>query len=822
MSSVPQSKQANESGQLSRLETLRALRIWLVEGCVATVQITLTGGAFQTGFALLLGCNSFLLGVLAAIPSGVGLLQLGAAYLSDRFSSRKVIVTSFALISRLAWIPILLIPFLLPRALWVGTFLIIILIASVFGTLSSPLWTAWISDLVPADNRGRYFGAKNMYGGVTGMVVSVVAGWFLDHMTKTQHWPPLDAFAVLFVIGSVFAIGSFALGRASPDVPIVKTDTDRPTFQMLLVSYKAPFQDDAFRRLIAYFVVIAIAQSIAGQFFVAYPLTYLHLDYTVLQLLNSIASVASLLTMPLWGYLADKYGNKPILTIATFFILAAPFLWCLTEPDSYRGFYSVTGHGHLVVSSSKIWIAVLNLCSGAGWAGVGLTQFNMMIGSSTPQSRAVTIATISAVVGVVSGVSPLLGGALMQTLAGVHFPAHGLVRNNYHVLFLLSAALRLVALWCATLLLEPASRSAGYVLGQIRAAKPLGAFSALQRLSRGGTSDHRRRAVADLGRLKTPVAVEELVRALDDVSLLVREEAATALGEIGDARAVPPLVSKLGDPASGIAGEAAKALGKIGDKDALPALAAAAQLEGPLPRRIAAIEALGQIPDERILPLLLSFAEETDPSLRLAAIRALLSQEAFARRADVAATLLKLWEHETDPTLLAALADALSHTERPDYAQALLSVYDRIASPVFRREVLNAVASLIAGRDSFYAYLRLDAFARDETITKVLQTLQRQLAGRQSHLRAVVRLRQALESYTKGDYSESLHHLYQTVELLSNAADQLTGSEASRATRGVLEALDQRTRDGRGATGEEVLLAVFLTRHFISLQAREK
>ena len=77
---------------LSRLQVRRALRLWTLEGCVATVQISLTSGAFQTGFALFLGCSPFWLGALGGIPALAGLVQLLSSYLAQRYGERKPLV----------------------------------------------------------------------------------------------------------------------------------------------------------------------------------------------------------------------------------------------------------------------------------------------------------------------------------------------------------------------------------------------------------------------------------------------------------------------------------------------------------------------------------------------------------------------------------------------------------------------------------------------------------------------------------------------------------------------------------------------------------
>ena len=450
---------------LSRLQTRRALRLWTLEGCVATVQISLTGGAFQTGFALFLGCTPFWLGALGGIPALAGLVQLFSSFLAQRYGNRKPLVMWFALVSRLLWVPMLLIPFALPRPLWVGTFLTLTLISSLLANVAQPLWTAWITDLVPEDNRGRYFGRRNMYAGWVGLLVPIVGGYFLDAATKQHEMSQMVAFAIIFASATVFGFGSFAAASQSPDVPQRKPGADGEVRESALAYYRAPFADRNFQRLIAYVALMVVAQSIAGQFFTVYQLQYLGLNYTAFQLLSAVASLGSLASMPLWGYLADKYGNKPILMIC-----CASSVWCRRCSGSWPrrmaslGCGGMTGQHHLRVSLTKLDVMVLNVFAGVGWAGVGLTQFNLMIGIAPSEKRTVYVSAIAAVAGLAGGLAPVAGGALMEAMAGFHGTSEGLIRNNYHVLFLLSAVLRGAAMFLVGPIGEAGSQQTRYVL----------------------------------------------------------------------------------------------------------------------------------------------------------------------------------------------------------------------------------------------------------------------------------------------------------------------------------------------------------------------
>lgn len=799
------------AGGLSRLDVRRALRLWTAEGSLATVQITLTQGAFLTGFALLLHCSDFVIGVLAAIPAFAGLLQLVSSYFAQRYGRRKQLVAWFSLAARLLWVPILLIPFVLPPALWVGAFLILTLLSSVLLNVSNPLFMAWITDLVPADNRGRYFGRRNMFAGLVGMVTSILGGAFLDVVTRQHTYSQPLAFAILFGIATSFAFPSFGVALSSPDPGAPRADGAEPEGAGgMLAYYAAPFADGRFRRIMLFLAGLVLAQTVAMQFFMVYQIKVLALNYTVLQLLGAVASLSSLAAMPLWGYLADKYGNKPILMICLGLIVLPPFLWLPTRPDPFPGLWGWEG-GHWHVSVSKVLIVVLNLVSGVGWAGIGLTQFNLMIGAAPPERRTVYVSAVAAVSGLVGGLGPLLGGAIIELLAHLPYPAHGLVRSSYHVLFVLSGLLRLGALALLRPIPEQGSRGARYVLDQLRATKPVGSIASLQKLSRAGSAQARQEAAEELGRLKTPVAVEELVKALDDVALPVREQAAVALGEIGDRRALPPLMRKLSDPAAGIEGAAATALGKIGDRAALPSLAAAAQL-GPLPRQLAAIEALGRLSDPRATEAVQAFLPEAP--LRLAALRALAEREDPASAPRLRAELAD----ERDPAALAVLADALGRVGDAPAVPALLAALDRThatQAPTVRREILNAVGSILGGRDSFYPFLALDAYARDETVGKILLNIQRRFRTRAVRdrpagaARLSLRVKQALKAYVAGDLGSCLRRLAQAGALLPAGGGESRTRAATREALGVLAA---RAATGGEPTPEEVLLGVFLVR----------
>jgi HEAT repeat protein len=82
----------------------------------------------------------------------------------------------------------------------------------------------------------------------------------------------------------------------------------------------------------------------------------------------------------------------------------------------------------------------------------------------------------------------------------------------------------------------------------------------------------RRKAVAALGEIGDPKAVDPLIGALKDKGNIVRDSTVTALGKIGGPRAVDPLIEALKDNDYGVRRSALKALENIGDAKAVEPL----------------------------------------------------------------------------------------------------------------------------------------------------------------------------------------------------------------------------------------------------------
>ena len=144
----------------------------------------------------------------------------------------------------------------------------------------------------------------------------------------------------------------------------------------------------------------------------------------------------------------------------------------------------------------------------------------------------------------------------------------------------------------------------------------------LVKLLSGEELNVRVEAAKALGQLRQLEVVPDLINAMGDVDLLVRQAAAESLVEVGE-EAVPALVATLKGSGGRLTPHALWALGEIGSRNAVDALLTAA--ESPSWRlRWSAIESLGDVGGERAIEALINALGDRDQRVRSAAGKALM------------------------------------------------------------------------------------------------------------------------------------------------------------------------------------------------------
>ena len=438
---------------LTRPEIDRGLRVSIVEGAFAMVYSTLGGGMFLTGLALWLGANSFQIALLSAIPALVTGFGFLSGYLVRRAGERKALLIWTAGIGRSVFF--VLVPFLLLRmkvslVLFFATVALSSLIMNVAGTV----WQSWISDLVPEERRGRFFGLRNAIHGVLGVATAYAAGLGMDWLKAKGHEP--TGYALAFGLAVIFGLVSTLLLNRQPEPELAP----RPRLS-LRDTFIGPLKETQFSRLALFLAVWFLTGTLASPFYLVHLMKNLHFSFAAIGVYSIIGGVTGMVMQLLWGRAIDRFGARPVTVLNFALVGVMPLLWLFATP-SFR---------------LPIWGDAL--MNGLVWSGASLGLWNLLLDlADDPSHRESYFAIYTVVTGLGGFTASMLAGVIAQTLHGFRLKLLGLEFVNYDVLFLAAGLSRFA---CLPLLLRVRERGSKSVRHTVRAVTALG----LWRINRG-------------------------------------------------------------------------------------------------------------------------------------------------------------------------------------------------------------------------------------------------------------------------------------------------------------------------------------------------
>ena len=405
--------------------------VW--EGALANIFVVLTSGAFVTGMALMLGANDFEIGLLVALPFLAQAAQPLSSLLPRVNEKRKRISVLGVTLGRQTWL--LAIPLLFVKGEWVlPIFLLIVTLSSVANMLVAPVWLGWISDIVPRDIRGRFFGARSASIAVTTLVFSILGSLVLDWFNTREQAP--GGFAAILVVAAIAgAVASLVLSRT----------TDRPArpravSQVAPGDWLRPVRDPEFRRLLRLFVTWNFAIGISAPFFAPHMLVNLKMSFFMIGLYSAGQSIIAVASNRPWGVLIDRFGPRSVLIFCATGIGLIPLFW-------------------LPLRSDYLWLlAVEMVFSSFLWAGFNLAAFTLPIDTSPRDDRTYYLAWFATVTGLAFFAASFLGGILAESWSTFSWPVGKQIFLNYHIIFVISAGLRMASAALLYVLTEPSER----------------------------------------------------------------------------------------------------------------------------------------------------------------------------------------------------------------------------------------------------------------------------------------------------------------------------------------------------------------------------
>lgn len=705
----------------NRLERYHALRNANLDMAFATVFGALVAGSFLQEFIRQLTSDDRIRAWLSALPAILGILMIPGSVLGERQRNYKSFVAIGGLLWRLFWIPVVFLPLLPPSWPRLEILFACIVLQAVSIFTINATYNQWLSQLVPESHRGWYFSRRFALGIVVGAVVGFPTSLFADVMRESGMTNV--GLSIIFAVGVVCGLISYMFYLRMPSTE--RTSVASGTMVESLRSLGAPFSHRPFRRLFVFLVVFTVAQVIGGPFFFYYGREVLELRLIDLTIIGSFMAAASLASAPMWGFLSDKYGNKPVLFVSGALLALGPLAWTITSPGAHVWNYTVLIVGHIA--------------AGLAWTGVQSGQFSFTLAVAKPEHRAQAIGLTQALGAVVGGLAPMASGVWLEFSKGIFDEPTG-----YTILFGVNSLLRVVSVLFLFGIVDPTSHSIRTFIKQVASVRPTGVL-AMKKLSQSAEASERQLAIQRIGEAGMMLAESELVKLLKDPSPRVRREAAVALatvggkeaasalidlveshpylveeemvdalGASGDPTAVEALIKLLENPSSALRRASARALGKLGDERALESLIGAADHPGDAELRRASIQALRTIGNPRCEEVLVKRLEDPYPSVRIAAAEAIAELDLRGG----APVLRKLLQNELDDSA-AEFAYALGRVGNDEDAALILQAANQMTSVTARRRCLLGAAYRFGVEAEFYRLILQDSMGLDKELVQI-------------------------------------------------------------------------------------------------------
>lgn len=370
------------------------------------------GETYFAAFALAAGLGETAAGLVASVPLVTGgTLQLispwAIAWLGDL---RRWIVLG-AVLQALTFLPLAL-------AAWQGSIsmTILLVLASLYwasGLATGPAWNTWIERVVPDRMRTRFFSRRTRLQQTTTFAGLLLAGGALQWCSQ-RGWE-FAGFAALFLV----AAGCRLLSAWQ----LYRTGELPPASRGVRVTAKSRRRPKAWRviaakRLLVYLVLMQVFLQFSGPYFVPYMLEQLDFSYGTFVLLISLAFVSKVVSMSMWGRVAERAGASRVLWLGGVGLVPLAALW--------------------IPSSNVWWLASMQVLSGVAWGAYELGFF-LLFFETLPADRRTQLLTLY---NFANTAAMAIGAA-----AGAAFLYHfGLSSRTYHGLFALSSVGRLACL----------------------------------------------------------------------------------------------------------------------------------------------------------------------------------------------------------------------------------------------------------------------------------------------------------------------------------------------------------------------------------------
>lgn len=387
-----------------------------------------------------------MIGLISAMPFVGNFLQIFVASFLVRWKPPKTVTVMAAWCHLATWVAFgVALPWIpqdnLPLAAQV--FLLWFLFSSCFAAVAGVSWNAWIQEWVPGRLRGKYFGRRNGMLQISTLTFMLVAGWVLVRWNYA-----ILAFQVI-VAGAVFMrVFSLKWQWSVPAPPLKHASVPQlPLREQLRVVLRAR----SLLVFISFGAIWSFAANCFGPFYHVFMFEQLNFTAFDVGVFLTLSQLGGALSLPAWGRLLDRFGNKSVMTFSLILWQTQYLAWCFITPEN------------------KVWLYAMWTWAGMTSAGFVLGQFTILLKLIPVQAKSLAIGINLAGTSFVAAIAPIVGGWILTRTLSQSENALGV----YHWCFLVQPVMALLGCMLLLRVHEPQASPLTMVFGAMRNIRTL-------------------------------------------------------------------------------------------------------------------------------------------------------------------------------------------------------------------------------------------------------------------------------------------------------------------------------------------------------------
>ncbi len=637
---VSEPETSNTARSLSRVEQARLIPRIITASAISNVFGIYT--VFGPMTALLfnaLGLSKGQIGAVLAILPFSSIVALGIGPLLAKAGPKRLCVSAY-LIRKLALLPILVTPLLTGTFgsdivfPWVAGIMLVFGLARTFAETG---YYPWSLELIDNTTRGKLVA----FDTTVATLIAILASYSGSLLVGAV--PGLTGYLLLFAIGIIFGLLYVAIFSTFPGgLPQPKTERpDHGYFSDLA----APLRDGNFMRYLTATALVNISIGYAS-FLPLYLVEWLGLQSSHVFMYDICQRIGILLCTFFWGWNADRFGSRPVMTLGLLLHGCGIFLFACLLPQARWIVLALYG---MAFTLAGIWMAY----------PIATNRY-LFARAVPPEKRNPYMRVFYAVAGCSAALAPLSAGWVLDSIGGWGTRIGFLWINAFTILVLAGGIMMLVAAAIFSRLAADTDKGSGDFFSIFTRGSFFLALESSLRFHYALDEDDRITTTTRMGIARSAMNQEEMLEALSDLSFNVRYEAIISLTRMPPTqRVLQALIGIIQRQEPELSIIAAWALGRIGDTRALPALRKAMSSEYAL-LRARIVRTLGVFKDaESLEAIAQGFATEQQDTLRVAYAGALGALRDARHLSGIMELLRRIKDQSLRHELLLALARIL-------------------------------------------------------------------------------------------------------------------------------------------------------------------